>query len=386
MSWNRTLLVGLTTALAYTAAQLWVVRNEVETVRTKNLDYEVEARAARKASEWLRLQERTRAPYVAVAAVLRPSVVSISVRPLSATLDADGEEQTSDDDRSGTGLLLDEDGHVLTNLHVIDGADRIRVTLSSNETYEGRLVGVDRATDLAVLAIDTGEDLVPVTFVDDAHGVQVGEEVLAIGNAYGMGWSVTHGIVSSLHRQGEGTRRGAYGDFIQTDASINPGNSGGPLVNLLGEVVGINSSIVAPDGRITGIGLALPAADARFVANELIEKRRVERGCLALRATALSELPRESRERLGIATTRGAIVRRVAAAGPADRAGLRSGDVILELEGHPIPSFDALRSRVARTPVGSSVTLTVQRERELLRLAVTVGSLDDYGDTRPRRS
>jgi S1-C subfamily serine protease len=301
--------------------------------------------------------------FVEVADRLRPSVVSI--------------HGSSDHDMSsGTGLIVSADGTVLTNYHVIEGMSRIVVTLSSADRFEARVVGQDEPTDLALLRIDGATDLLPAVF-GDSETLRVAEEVLVIGAPFGLGWTVTRGIISSLHRSdlfgegpdGRGRRafgRLTYTDYIQTDAAINLGNSGGPIVNSHGEVIGISVSILSRPSE--GIGFAIPSNDARFVANELMQRGKVRRGYLGVVGRDLSELDNVERRRVAANATGGMIVTSVAAGTAAEKAGLQAADVILAIDGKPVESFEGLRNRIARTPPLSEIALRVVRgglEREV---------------------
>jgi S1-C subfamily serine protease len=353
----RALAVLLSISCAFLLGREFARRAEARA--QPNATYDLHVEAARRAETTLAdAALRQGASFIEVADKLRPSVVSIH-----------GSSDT--DMSSGTGLIVAGDGAVLTNYHVVRGLGRIQVTLSSSDRYDAVLVGQDEPTDLALLRIEGVSGLMPASF-GDSDGLRVAEEVLAIGNAFGFGWTVTRGIVSSLHRSGDGLVEGhdlrrrrslggpdPYTDYIQTDAAINPGNSGGPIVNASGEVVGISTAILSRPSE--GIGFAIPSNDARFVAEELMRRGRVLRGYLGIQGTDLSRLTNEDRRRIAPNATGGTVVTRVEPDTPAAVAGLAINDVILALDGRPLESFEMLRNRIARTPPNSEVTMRVIR-------------------------
>ncbi len=261
----------------------------------------------------------------------------------------------------GSGVLVTEDGMILTNNHVVEGATDIRVAMSDGREYAVDLVVADSATDLAVLKVRSSEGRVfPTVPFADSDWLEVGDLVLAIGNPFGVGQSVSSGIVSALARTGMGITD--YQFFIQTDAAINPGNSGGALVNLDGELVGINTAIFTRSGGSQGIGFAIPANMARVIANAAEEGGEIVRPWLGARLQALdTELARG----LGLDTPRGALVAEVAADSPADRAGLASGDVIVSIDGLPVEDPEALDYRLATKPIGSTVQVEFVRGGEM---------------------
>lgn len=300
--------------------------------------------------------------FVEVVDRLRPSVVSIK-GPLTATSDS-----------LGSGIIVSEDGSVLTNYHVVDGVTDIEVTLSSADRYTATLIGKDEPTDLALLRIDGVRGLHPATF-GDSDAVRVGEDVLAIGNALGFGWTATRGIVSSLHRselalpEAPIRTKGApprYTDFVQIDAAINQGNSGGPVVNARGEVVGISTAILAR--RSEGIGFAIASNDARFVAESLMRRGKVTRGYLGVDSMDLCLYPNVQRHRLAPGALGGAVVTEVLPNTPAERSGIRKDDVIVAVDGRSVESRSMLRNRVARIPPLTQVRVLLVRngqEREI---------------------
>jgi Do/DeqQ family serine protease len=256
----------------------------------------------------------------------------------------------------GSGVVVTPDGYILTNNHVVDGAEKIRVDFTDGRSLEARVVGTDQASDLAVLKIPaSGLTTVPM---GDSEKARVGDVVLAIGNPLGVGQTVTMGIISGKGRA-TGGDDGAFEDFIQTDAPINQGNSGGALVNTRGELVGINSQILSPSGYNIGIGFAIPAGMAQNVMQQLITSGRVQRGMLGVTVQGVNADVAKS---LGLGSAHGAIVADVTPGGPAAAAGLRPGDVILALNGRAVDSSNDLRNHVAPLGPGAKVTLQVFRE------------------------
>jgi Do/DeqQ family serine protease len=267
----------------------------------------------------------------------------------------------------GSGVIVDAaDGYVLTNNHVVENATDIEVTTKDNRRFKARLIGRDPATDIAVLQIPA-EHLTAVPLGDSAR-LRVGDFVLAVGNPFGLGQTVTSGIVSALGRTGLGIE--GYEDFIQTDASINPGNSGGALVDLRGRLIGINTAILAPEGGNVGIGFAVPINMARDVMDQLIRYGHVRRGQIGV---AIQDLTPDLARALGTARTEGALVARVEPDSPAERAGLRSSDLIVAVNGTPIHDAADLRNRIGLTPVGDEVTLSVDRGGVERQVPVRIG-------------
>jgi len=255
----------------------------------------------------------------------------------------------------GSGVIVDAaHGYVLTNSHVVENATNIEVTTKDNRRFKAKLIGRDPATDIAVLRVPA-DNLSAVPMGDSSH-LQVGDFVLAVGNPFGLGQTVTSGIVSALGRSGLGIE--GYEDFIQTDASINPGNSGGALVDLQGRLIGINTAILAPGGGNIGIGFAVPINMARDVMDQLIRNGTVKRGRIGV---AIQDLTPDLARALGTTRTEGALIARVAPDSPAQRAGLRSSDLIVAINGVPIHSAAELRNRVGLAPVGGKMALTVDR-------------------------
>src|SRR5438132_900781 len=264
---------------------------------------------------------------------------------------------------SGSGVIVDAKGYVLTNNHVIENAQDITVRLSDGRKFTAKLVGRDPKTDLAVLKVDAPA-LLPVAELGDSDQLRVGQWAIAIGNPFGLDRTVTVGIVSATARNRVGVA--TYENFIQTDASINPGNSGGPLLNLDGKVIGINTAIVAAG---QGIGFSIPINQAREVMSQLIASGRVVRGWLGI---AIQDVTDELAGTFGVREREGVLVAEVIKGGPAEAAGVRQGDVIVELNGAPIKEVPELQRRVAAVAPGQPVRLKVIRERKPVALSVTV--------------
>lgn len=257
----------------------------------------------------------------------------------------------------GSGFIVDKRGYILTNAHVISDAARINVKLDSGEEYLAKVVGTDEETDLAVLKIDAGRDL-PVARFGNSDAAEVGDWVIAIGSPFGLSRTVTAGIISQTQRATPSAT--LFQRFIQTDAAINRGNSGGPLVNLKGEVIGVNSQIATTNGDYNGIGFALPSADAANVFEQILRNGRVRRGFLGV---TLETVKPEFAKVYGMGEARGAIVMDIrATSGPAASAGLRSGDVIVAFDGKPVESAQDLIAKVASTPPEQSVSVSYLRE------------------------
>ena len=267
----------------------------------------------------------------------------------------------------GSGVIVTPDGYIVTNHHVIDGAEEIKVVLSNNKQFDARLVGSDPASDLAVLKI-SAHDL-PVLPLADSDLVRVGDIALAIGSPLGLPQTVTSGIISAKGRR-TGVSDGSFEDFLQTDAPINQGNSGGALINTNSALVGINSQILSPNGGSIGIGFAIPSNMARNVMEQLIQSGSVSRGRLGI---AIQEITDEIANKLGLSDIRGVVVKQVESGGPADRAGVRQGDVILAFNGTNVNDGNSLRNQVAATEPGTEVTLTIFRDGHQQPVRVKLG-------------
>ena len=266
----------------------------------------------------------------------------------------------------GSGVIVDAaKGYILTNHHVIEGADEIMVTLRDQRQFTAELVGSDPEVDLALVRIKAG-DLVALP-VADSDRVRVGDFVVAIGSPFGLGQTVTYGIVSALGRSGLGIE--GYEDFIQTDASINPGNSGGPLVNMNGELVGVNTAIVGPSGGNIGIGFAIPGNMASIIMEHLSEHGEVRRGQLGV---AVQDLTPELAQAFGLQQRGGAVVAQVTPGSAAEQAGLRSGDVIVSLDGRAVTGSSDLRNAIGLLRVGTRVKLAVVRKGKRMKLEAVI--------------
>ena len=270
----------------------------------------------------------------------------------------------------GSGFIIDQNGTILTNYHVVDGAQKIAVTLSDGKSYDAKVIGKDQKTDIAVIKIDAGHALPAVTMGDSDH-LEVGEWVMAIGNPFGLDHTVTSGIVSAKGRQ---IGAGPYDNFIQTDASINPGNSGGPLINLRGEVVGINTAIFSQSGGNIGIGFAIPTNSIKEVLPQLRDKGRVVRGYLG---TTVQKITPEIADSLGMKERHGALVAEVMKGSPAERAGIKTGDVIVEFNNKEIKDSSDLPAMVARVAPGTTVPLKVLRDGKDMSLPIAVGEMKE---------
>ncbi|HVN23963.1 MAG TPA: trypsin-like peptidase domain-containing protein [Syntrophorhabdales bacterium] len=272
----------------------------------------------------------------------------------------------------GTGMIIDARGHILTNYHVAGGATKIEVVLANGKHYQAKLVGGDPKTDLAVIEIPTKEQLPYVTF-GDSDKVEVGEWVVAIGHPRGLDQTVTQGIISAKHRRGI-TDPTSYQDFLQTDAPINPGNSGGPLLNLRGEVIGVNAAIASESGGSEGIGFAIPSNIAQHISKLLIAHGKVERGWLGV---GVQDLTQELAKSAGVDTLKGAYVSEVVKGGPAERAGLKKGDIVVAYQGKEIADASSLRNEAANTPIGSDARVTILRAGKKHDLTIHIGSLQE---------
>ena len=325
-----------------------------------------------------------------VVKAVNPSVVNIStvskkklVQPLfefSPFFDDffDGRQpkpQYRRENSLGSGFIINKEGYIITNDHVVRDAESIKVKLSNEEEYSGKVVGSDPKTDIAVIKINAKNPL-QAAVLGDSSKLQVGQWAIAIGNPFGLDRTVTVGVVSATGRSNMGIE--AYEDFIQTDASINPGNSGGPLLNIYGEVIGINTAIVAAG---QGIGFAIPVNMAKQVVSQLIKKGSVTRGWLGV---AIQPVTQEIAQSFKLDKPRGALISDIMAGSPAEKAGLHRGDIILKFAGKEIKDSRQLQLIVAETPVGQQVEVEIFRDGKPLKVSLTTGNADSASASKPR--
>src|SRR5437763_2659371 len=349
---------------------------------------------AQNGSQLSRAPEALSASFVEIARSVEPAVVNIDTMQ-TADLETDNEDRT---DRPanpldmfrrqqprpthgvGSGFIIDPKGFILTNNHVIEGATKITIGMLSGDRYRAKVIGIDRETDLAVLKIDADREL-PVMKFGDSNAAEVGDWVLAIGSPFGLEQTVTAGIISKKDRN---TTNSSFQRFLQTDAAINRGNSGGPLVNMRGEAIGVNSQIATLTGDYNGIGFALPANEAKFVAEQILGRGRVQRGFLGVNLESVrAELARVYH----LPDAKGAIIadiqpERNGQATPAAKAGLQVNDIITEFNRQPVQDSNDLIAKVAGTSVGQTVSLTVLRDVEgkldKRNVTATLGDRSDY--------
>ncbi|HUO76920.1 MAG TPA: DegQ family serine endoprotease, partial [Thermodesulfovibrionales bacterium] len=268
----------------------------------------------------------------------------------------------------GSGVIVSKDGYIITNNHVVEQSEDIRVTLFDKRSFRGKIVGADPKTDIAVVKISA--DNLPTVPWGDSDKLQVGEFVLAIGNPFGLSHTVTMGIISAVGRANVGIAD--YEDFIQTDAAINPGNSGGPLVNVKGELIGINTAIFSRSGGYQGIGFAVPSNMARLVMDQLMKEGKIVRGWLGV---TIQDITPELSQKFGLKDSKGALVGDISKGSPAEKSGMMRGDVILEFNGKEVKSVGSLRNIVSQSKVGSQVKLKILRGGKEYQLTVTVAEL-----------
>lgn len=342
--------------------------------------------------------EHLQRAFIRIAEEVGPSVVSISSMRvgrmytyswsgptledfLRGLLDPDPQQQFRIQSGLGSGFIIDDEGHILTNEHVIRGADEIEVTLSDGRKLKGTVKGFDTTADLALVKVDE-EDL-PKAVLGDSEKVRTGEWTLAIGNPFAFGVftnnsmpTVTVGVVSAVHRtlSRAGVSGRYYGDLIQTDAAINPGNSGGPLVNLDGEVIGINAAIISPSGASAGIGFAIPVNRAKDILPYLKEGKVHRKGWLGV---AIQGIDSATAAELGLPDTVGVLVRNVLESSPAEEAEFREGDVIRTYNGAAVYSADDLIWKVTHTLPGETAKIVIIREGVEIGIEVRIGSMDD---------
>ena len=281
-----------------------------------------------------------------------------------------GENSKKEVTSVGSGFVIDPKGIIVTNNHVIEKAEKITVNFSNGDKYDATLVGRDAKTDIAVLKIDAPKDLPSVDF-GDSEKARVGDWVIAIGNPFGLGGSLSAGVISAINRD---INSGPYDSFIQTAAAINKGNSGGPLFNMEGEVIGVNTAIISPTGGSVGIGFSIPADMAQTVINQLLEYGETRRGWLGVRIQTVTD---ELAEGLGMSKPKGALIAEIIEDGPAEKGGLKAGDVILRFNNKPVAEMRDLPRIVAETGINKTVQVEVLRRGKIVRKSVTVGRLDE---------
>lgn len=324
-------------------------------------------------------QPAMESPFTALAAKLTPSVVNITVSKVEKMGFENGDAPWPFGEffnhpnvpnnqivrGKGSGVVISSDGYILTNNHVVEGAKEVQVTLNDKVEYPAQVIGRDPMTDLAIVKIKTAENL-SFAAIGDSEQMKVGDWVLAVGNPFGLGTTVTSGIVSA---KGRVIGAGPYDNFIQTDAAINPGNSGGPLFNMKGEIIGINTAIIA-SGQ--GVGFAIPINTAKPLIPQLESKGEVTRGYLGV---SIQPVTPELSQAMGLKGSEGALVADVVHGGAAEKAGIKTGDVITAFDGKPVESAQALPAMVAATPVGREVSITVMRDGREKNLSAVVAKL-----------
>ncbi|MFN5132673.1 MAG: Do family serine endopeptidase, partial [Candidatus Fonsibacter sp.] len=283
--------------------------------------------------------------------------------------DRGGSPQKRKSQALGSGFIIDKAGIIITNNHVIQSAEGIFVKLTNGKEYEAKVLGTDPTSDIAVIKITTKDILKAVSF-GDSDKARVGDWVVAIGNPFGLGGTVTAGIISARNRD---ISLGRYDDFIQTDAAINVGNSGGPLFNLKGEVVGINSAILSNSGGSVGIGFAIPSNLAKNVIDQIINTGEIKRGYIGVR---IQEVTKEIADSLGLKNVEGALISSVATDGPANKAGILAGDVILEFNNIKVENYRRLQKIVAETPIGKNVDVKIWRNKQIISRNIKVARLE----------
>ena len=289
--------------------------------------------------------------------------------------DRGGSPQKRKSQALGSGFIIDKAGIIITNNHVIQSAEGIFVKLTNGKEYEAKVLGTDPTSDIAVIKITTKDTLKAVSF-GDSDKARVGDWVVAIGNPFGLGGTVTAGIISARNRD---ISLGRYDDFIQTDAAINVGNSGGPLFNLKGEVVGINSAILSNSGGSVGIGFAIPSNLAKNVIDQIINTGEIKRGYIGVR---IQEVTKEIADSLGLKNVEGALISSAATDGPANKAGILAGDVILEFNNIKVENYRRLQKIVAETPIGKNVDVKIWRNKQIITRNIKVARLEETVESR----
>jgi len=344
---------------------------------------------------FISLSKETPASFADLAEKLMPSVVNISTTqtvvtntnpfpfefppgsPFEDLFKEFGTPQEKKASALGSGFIIDANGIVITNNHVIKGAEDIIVRVDGEKEYKAKVLGTDPLSDVAVLKIESKEKFIPVKF-GDSDKARIGDWVIAIGNPFGLGGTVTSGIISARNRD-IGMNR--YEDFIQTDASINVGNSGGPLFDMNGDVIGINTAIIGQSGSI-GIGFAIPANSAKIVIDQLIEFGETKRGWLGVR---IQDVSQEIADLEKLDKPRGALVASVAKNSPSDKAGIKAGDIILEFNGTPIKEMKELPKIVAQTKVGKVVNVKIWRNQKEITKKIKLGRLETSEDFKAKK-
>jgi len=392
---NRTLLPGVLVAMlvAIAAGGGWVLRGVFPSAGGSS-------GAPSRSAPSVTLADGLQAGFVGVAEHVRPAVVNLGTIQKARGSRAPGPQPGRDDPffqeffkqffgpegpsggsefrrpGLGSGVIFDKRGLVLTNFHVVKGADEITVKLSDKREYRGQLLGTDPKTDLAVIRFQPDHELTVAT-LGNSEALRVGEWAIAIGNPFGLDQTVTVGVISATGRSDVGVA--TYENFIQTDASINPGNSGGPLLNLKGEVIGINTAIFSQSGGSVGIGFAIPINMVKRVVDQLVDKGKVVRGWLGV---SLQPLSAELADSLGVPGKQGAVVASTMPGGPAAAAGLQQNDVILAFDKIPVEDYHHFQRLTAETRAGSKVVLQVLRKKKTIELPVTVAEAPDEGGLR----
>lgn len=329
-------------------------------------------------SEGIKVEKETiikaddyREPVIQVAKKVQENVVNIRVERVERVEDYFFGPYYERVSGIGTGIIIREDGYILTNNHVVEGADEIIVTLKGGTEYKGKVIGRDAETDLAVVKVEANN--LPAADIGDSKDIKVGELTVAIGNPFGLSYTVSAGVISALRRNVTATEKSGYTrmytNLIQTDAAINPGNSGGPLCNAEGKVIGVNSLIYSNTGAYQGIGFAIPINDAMDVAEQLIEKGKASHPFMGVYGDDAERYA----DKLPKAAKEGAIIVQIIPGSPADKAGVQKGDVVIEFGGKKISNMEELIAEIRKHEVGDTVSLTIVRNGEKKTLDLTLG-------------
>ncbi|HCL57848.1 MAG TPA: serine protease [Spirochaetia bacterium] len=270
----------------------------------------------------------------------------------------------------GTGIIISEDGYIISNNHVIAGADIITVYLSDKRNFKGQVIGTDEKTDIALIKIDPKDTKLPVAPLGDSNDIQVGDFAIAIGNPFGLNWTFTFGVVSATGRTDAIDENAPYKSYIQTDVSINPGNSGGPLLNIKGQVIGVNSAIYSTTGGSIGIGFSIPINIVKNVVSQLIEKGKVERGYIG---AFIQDLDEKLAKYYKLSKIEGVILTNLEKNGPAEKSGLKPGDVVLAVEGKKVENTSQLISMISNTPPGETLKFSIIRDGDKKEISVKIG-------------